>query len=191
VVFVVTVILQGDKNPPRKIQEITIVKILPPPPPPPEQKMIEQKQELEKPKEMIKEEAKKDEPPPSPLSLDAKATGPGDLFNLGSKLGGRGLLGGGGGGGSRWGYYASMVQTQIEAALRANPKSRSSVGQVTVRIWSDASGRVSRVQLASSSGDAELDQAVREVLAGLILREPPPRDMPMPIVTRITERRAS
>jgi TonB family protein len=138
---------------------------------------------------MIKEEAKKDEPPPAPLSLDAKATGPGDLFNLGGKPGGRGLLGGGGGGGSRWGYYASMVQTQIEAALRAHPKSRNAVGQVIVRIWSDASGRVSRVQ--ASSGDAEFDQVVREALAGLVLREPPPREMPMPIVTRVTERRAS
>jgi TonB family protein len=153
--------------------------------------MIEQNQQMEKPKEMIKEEAKKEEEPPPRLSLDAKGQGPGDLFGLGGKPGGRGLLGGGGGGGggSRWGYYASMVQTQIEAALRANAKTRGAVGQVTVRIWSDASGRVTRVQVGASTGDAGLDAAVREVIAALTLQQPPPRDMPMPIVTRITERR--
>jgi hypothetical protein len=43
------------------------------------------------------------------------------------------------------------------------------------------------VQLASSSGNAELDAVVRDqILAGLTLREPPPKDMPMPIITRVT-----
>jgi TonB family protein len=108
--------------------------------------------------------------------------------------GGRGSLGGngGGGGGSRWGWYASIVQSQIEAALRANPKTRHAVMQFQVRLWSDASGRVSRVQLVSSTGNSELDAAVRdEVLSGLTLREPPPKDMPMPIVTRVTARKLS
>jgi hypothetical protein len=44
----------------------------------------------------------------------------------------------------------------------------------------------------SSTGDAELDAIIRdEVLGGLTLREPPPKDMPMPVVTRVTERRPS
>jgi len=144
----------------------------------------------EKPKEMMKEEAKKDEPPPGPLSLDAKGEGPGDLFNLGGKPGGRGLFGGGGG--SKYGYYASMVQVQIEAALRAHPKTKNATLHVPIaRLWSDPSGRISRVQLASSTGDPELDAALREVLGNLVLREPPPKDMPMPINIRISERRAS
>jgi protein TonB len=42
----------------------------------------------------------------------------------------------------------------------------------------------------SSTGDAELDAIIRnEVLGSLTLREPPPKDMPMPMVTRVTERR--
>ncbi len=54
------------------------------------------------------------------------------------------------------------------------------------------SGRVSRVQLVSSTGDAELDAIIRnDVLGGLTLREPPPKDMPMPMVTRVTARRSS
>ncbi len=63
---------------------------------------------------------------------------------------------------------------------------------IQVRLWADASGRITRVQLVSSSGDAEVDAALRDqVFAGLALREPPPPDMPMPIVTRITSRRPS
>jgi periplasmic protein TonB len=192
--------------PPRQVRELTIVNIVPPPPPPPppppqqmpEQKMIEQpkmaEQEfkedkpLEKPKDEPIRDAKNDEPP-GPLSLDAKPTGPGDLFNLGGKPGGN-PFGGGGGGGSRWGWYASIVQAQIEAALRANPKTRNAVMQVQLRLWADATGRISRIQLVSSTGDAELDSAIRDnVFAGLTLREPPPKDMPMPIVTRVTARR--
>ena len=53
-------------------------------------------------------------------------------------------------------------------------------------------GRITRVQLLSSAGTPELDAAVRdEVLGGLTLREPPPKDMPMPIITRVTARKAS
>ncbi len=194
---------------PRKLPpEITVVNILPPPPPPPppppEQKMIEQtpvKQEEfqeQKPVEEAKQEPKddpkpqdaKDEPLPGPLSLDAKAVGPGDAFGLGGKPGGRGLIGGGGGGGSKWGWYASIVQSQVESALHTNTHTRSVVMQMKLRLWADASGRVSRIQIDSSSGNPEVDTAVQsEVLAGLTLREPPPKDMPMPIVMRITTRR--
>jgi hypothetical protein len=53
-------------------------------------------------------------------------------------------------------------RAQIEHAFRT--------GQVQLRLWSDGEGRVYRVQLTSSSGDAELDAAVRDdVLSGLML----------------------
>jgi periplasmic protein TonB len=193
-----------DMPPPRQVRELTIVNIAPPPPPPPppppEQKMIEQpkmaepeiKQDkpVEKPKDEPAKDAKNDEPP-GPLALDAKAVGPGDLFNLAGKPGGS-LYGGGGGGGSRWGWYASIVQAQIEAALRANSRTSRAVLQLQVRLWADGTGRINRVQLVSSTGDAELDQIIRDdVLGSLTLREPPPKDMPMPMVTRVTARRPS
>jgi periplasmic protein TonB len=193
-----------DLPPPRQLREFTVVNIVPPPPPPPpppmpEQKMIEQpkmaepefKEDklVEKPRDEPIKDAKNSEPP-GPLSLDAKAVGPGDLFNLGSKPGGSPY--GGGGGGSRWGWYASIVQAQIEAALRGNSRTRNATMRVEIRLWADATGRVSRIQLVSSTGDAELDAAIRDnVLGGLMLREPPPRDMPMPMITRVTAHRPS
>jgi outer membrane biosynthesis protein TonB len=195
---------QDDMPPPRQVRELTIVNIVPPPPPPPppppEQKMIEQPKMAEpefkedkpvdKPKDDPVKDAKNEEPP-GPLALDAKAVGPGDLFNLGSKVGGS-PYGGGGGGGSRFGWYFSMVTAQIEAALRANGKTRNAMMQVQVRLWADGTGRVNRVQLVSSTGDAELDAVIRnDVIGSLVLREPPPRDLPMPMVARVTARRPS
>jgi TonB family protein len=202
--IIAAVMISGDDAPqPKQVRELTVNVILPPPPPPPppqEQKVVEQ-QMIEQPK-MVEPELKQDKPldepkpdtpkddapPPGPLALDAKGEGPGDSFGLGGKPGGHGLFGGGGGG-SRWGWYASMVQAQIESALRANAKTRNAVMEVRIRLWADGSGRVTRVQLVSSTGDAELDGALREGLQNLALREAPPSDMPMPIMTRITSRR--
>lgn len=204
------VLAQRDQPPPpRQVHEITLLAITPPPPPPPppkvappvEQKMIDQpkmaepefKEEkpVDKPQDKPVKDAKDDQPP-GPLSLDAKATGPGDLFGLGGKPGGSPYGSGGGGGGSRWGWYASMIQQQIESALRANDKTKKAVIRVQISLWADSSGRVSRVQLLSSTGDAALDQALRDdVLGNLTLRQPPPKDMPMPIVTRVTASRPS
>jgi len=161
----------------------------PPPPeqPPPEQKVIEQPPDKPEPVE----EAKPEEPPAGPLGLDAKGDGPPDGFGLRANPGGRGLVGAGGGAGSRWGWYATIVQSQIEAALRAHPKTRNASMQIQVRLWSDSSGRIKRVQLVTSTGDGALDAVLRdEVLNGLMLRQPPPKDMPMPIVMRITERKS-
>ena len=84
------------------------------------------------------------------------------------------------------------MQAQIEAALRANEKTRHAVMRIQVRLWSDATGRINRVQLVSSSGNSELDAVIRDqILSGLTLREPPPKDMPMPMNTRVTARRPS
>ena len=210
IALVVRLVLFGDNTPPpRQVRDLTIVKIMPPPPPPPpppqppppqQPKMIEQPKMVEpevkpdkpddKPLDKPKDDAKDDTPPAGPLSLDAKAEGPGDLFGLGGNPGGRGFLGGGGGGGgSRWGWYASLVQNALQTALRANSIIRNSVMKVEVRLWADKSGRIERIQLASSTGDKDLDAALRDVLPGVSLGEPPPQDMPMPIDTQIILRR--
>jgi periplasmic protein TonB len=196
----VIAMLSGDKDPPRKVHELQIVTILPPPPPPPppeqqpEQKMVDQTPVKQ---EMIEEKAvdipkdappdAKDDPMPGPPPIESNTEGPGNLRGGRGGLIGGGGGGGGGGGSSKWGWYASIVQAQIEAALRANEKTRHAVMRIQVRLWSDATGRINRVQFVSSSGNSELDAVVRDqILSGLTLREPPPKDMPMPIVTRVT-----
>src|SRR5499427_4616639 len=170
---------------------LTLVSIAPPPPPPPVMTPPpappEEQQKIEEP--MIKEEAPKEAPPKDEPPLGTGIKGPGgDNFGLGSGSG-NGRIGGNGDG-SKWGWYASQVQSRIQQALQQNRKTRTASMSVNVRVWADPNGRISRAQLAGSTGDPSLDNALRdEVLTGLQLPEPPPAGMPAPITLRVTARR--
>ncbi len=113
---------------------------------------------------------------------------------MGLSAGGKGnTIGGGGGGkrgGSKWGWYAAQVQSAIAEALRKNATTREANFQIQVRVWPDLTGRVTRAQLVGSTGNAALDAALKsDILTGLQLKEPPPQDLPLPIVMRLTARR--
>ncbi len=128
---------------------------------------------------------------PSPLGTGLKGDGAG-LAGLGSGSGdGGGTIGGGGGkAGSKFGWYAGQVQSKITEALHSNPKTKNASLRIEVRIWPDSTGRITRAQLAGSTGDAALDGAIQNgVLTGLQLQEPPPAGMRLPIVLRLTARR--
>jgi periplasmic protein TonB len=179
---------------------------LPPPPPPPppkqqptpppqqqptpeqqEQKMVEQIPTQEE----KKEEAPKEKPDaPAPLGTSITGPGGGADLGLGSGLGSGGGWGNGGGGGSKYGWYASEVQNGVADALRSNPKTRKASMNVVVRIWADASGHVTKVRLAGTTGDTPLDNAIQgDVLGSLQFKDAPPADMPMPIVMRLSAQR--
>jgi outer membrane biosynthesis protein TonB len=130
------------------------------------------------------------------VGTSIEGNGPADAFGLrgGGSYFGRGTGGTanhGGGSNSRWGWYASEVQSAISQALQSNQNTRIADFRVVVKIWSDRTGRITRAHIAGSTGNAALDDAItNEVLAGLVLREPPPDGMPMPIVLRLTARQS-
>lgn len=178
-----------------------IIKIsLPPPPPPPPPKVqppppkdVKQPEQApaEKPADKPMEKPKPAEKPPEGLGTNIKGNGPG-MAGLGSS--GNGMLGGTGsgpgGGGSQWGWYAGQVQARIADALRKNGHTSSATLNIEVKVWPDATGRIGRAQLVGSTGDRILDDAIKnEVLTGLQMQEPPPADMPTPILLRINARR--
>lgn len=192
-----------------KPSPVKVVTIQPPPPPPPppkplpppppknepppqEPKMVEQTP-VNEPEDKPEEPPPADDPP-APLATGIAGDGPPDGFGLAARGGGgtgsgsRGL-GGSGRSASRWGWYAGKVQTTLAEALRRHPRTREAVLNARVRIWPDATGRITRANLASSTGSAALDAAVTEALMGTMLPEPPPADMPTPIVLRINARR--
>jgi TonB family protein len=189
----------GKIPPPRKPQEITISLPPPPPPPPPpptppppkppppQQKMVEQppvKPNEPKPKAL----AKAPDKPPGPPG--PKASGPPSDDGLNGAGGGGGTIGGGDGG-SRFGWYGGEVQDAVHQALNQNNKtSHASIRHLRVRIWIDSTGRVTRASLSGSSGDPAVDDALKnQALLGMQLSEPPPSDMPMPVVMVIDETR--
>lgn len=173
-------------------EQFTIVSLQPPPlPPPPPQNTAtpppQEDQQIEQP--MMKEAETKSEPPKEepPLGTGIKGNGP-DSYGLGGKPG-NGRIGGAAASGSRWGWYANQVATRIQEAMRRNRKTRSANLSVDVRVWPDTTGRVSRAQLARSTGDSDLDNVLRDqVLTGLQLQEAPPVGMPAPIVLHVTAR---
>lgn len=166
----------------------------PPPPPPPAPKIEQPKQEMikeDKPEETPPEDKPADDPPP--LGTGIKGDGPPDGFGLSGsgsgRVGGTGL---GSGSRSKFGWYGGQVQRSVREALSAHRKTRNArFGTIELRIWPDpGTGRITRVNLSPSTGDAALDAAIRdEVLGGLQLQQPPPEGMPAPIVMRIAARR--
>jgi len=175
-----------------KRDSITLVSLAPPPPPPviskpPPPPPQQDEQKMEQP--MIKEDQPKEAPPKSePLSTGIKGDGPNN-FGLSDKAG-NGRIGTDSGKGTKWAWYAREVQSSVQQAMQRNRKTRSATVNVNVRVWPDATGRIHRAQLASSTGDPLLDAAIRdEVLTGLQLDQPPPIDMPAPITLRLAARR--
>lgn len=216
IIYAVSGFVKGGSSSTRRAPDMVMVKLPPPPPPPPPKPLPpppKQEQEQLKPEQpkMVEQapinepvdkpdEPKPDAPPAAnPLAVDAVGTGPGDAFGLVGQPGARGIGGGGtgngiggkgGGRGGKWGWYASQVQMQVEEAMRNNRKTRSADLRIELKLWPDLTGRIERVVLASSTGDAAVDEALKnEVLVGLKLKEAPPADMPLPINMRITARR--
>jgi len=192
VVVVVTIkLVAGANSSPRRESSLVLVALPPPPPPPPvqpappEPKMVDQ--QTFEPEEKPQEEPPKP-PDQPPIGTNIKGDGSENAFGLGNSSGSG--FGNRGEAGSRFGWYAGQVQSKIGEALRNNRKTRNAEMTVRARIWSDATGRITRAELAGSTSDASLDATIKdEVLTGLQLREPPPAGMPMPIVLRLTAKR--
>jgi TonB family protein len=121
--------------------------------------------------------------PPGP-----KASGPPSDDGIGgSGSGNYGAVGGDGG--SRFGWYGGKVQDAVHQALDQNSETRdASIHHLKVRIWIDSTGRVTRASLSGSSGNPAVDEALKnQALPGVRISDPPPSDMPMPIVMVIDE----
>jgi protein TonB len=180
--------------------------VVPPPPPPrpqtptvpteSEQKMIVQEPVAEtesKPDQAAKSEAPPSDSPGLGTSIQGDGSPNGFGLQAGNGLGiGSGGTGNASGGArrSRWGWYAGQLQSAISQALQSDKTTRNADFRIDARIWADRTGRITRARIAHSTGNAALDNALtNEVLVGLILQEPPPDGMPMPIMLRLTARR--
>ena len=186
----------------RQDQKLVMIDLPPPavapPPPPPTAKLppppmeTEQKMIAQEPMNAV--EAKPDDTPPGPAAaVGTSLQGDGaDGFGLRT---GKSFFGSATGNAenrgpsSRWGWYANQVQGAISQALQSNPNTRTADFRSVVKVWADRTGRITRAIITGTTGNGSLDNAItNEVLAGLILQEPPPEGMPMPIVLRLTAR---
>ncbi|WP_404420312.1 TonB C-terminal domain-containing protein [Nibricoccus sp. IMCC34717] len=178
-------------------QETVMIRALPPPPPqkappPPKQEPMKVKEEMVEQTPVDEAEEKPADEAPADPGISTGLTGPGgpDGFGLSKSGSGGNRIGGRKGSGSKFGWYAAQVQKRISQAVQDHPKARYANGVAKVRIWADAGGRVTKAKLVETTGDKAMDELLcSEVLAGLVLAEPPPSDLPQPITLRIAMRR--
>ncbi|MCQ8105765.1 energy transducer TonB [Methylomonas sp. SURF-2] len=178
------------------VQQITMIQP-PPPPPPPEVKPPEPEVEEEK----IEEPEPEPEPEPAPeeaaepageeLGLDADGSAGADGFGLAARKGGASLLGGGGGNAIVW--YGGQIKRQVEDALQSLLAGTAAMKEdynVVLSVWVGADGRISRSELVSGSGKADVDQALRDALSRLRagIGKAPPENMPQPVRIRLVSR---
>ena len=169
-----------------KIQTISLVR--PPPPKPPEEKPPEP-QKIDKPKEEVKldqpQPPQPEAPPPPPGGIpDGPAGGMATDLAAGSGIG----IGGGGDKDERRSWYSNMISRQLEDDLRRAKRLQGKDYKVVAQIWFNPSGDVSRVQIDKGTGDSELDEALRQEILQVSLRDPLPADIPQPVRLRVVSR---
>lgn len=177
------------------LSAIALVNQPPPPPPkppekPPEPPRIKEEVKVDTPKDPPKADDPKPADKPSadkPLGLDANGTAGTDGFGLGANKGGQDIAGSGGGGGNG-AYYSGLLQRQFFDALSRNRKVLHDEFRVVVKIWLADDGRVTRADIVSGSGDAQVDEQIQVTLMDMQpLREVPPSSM-RPIQLRLSNR---
>lgn len=194
--FLLKDIIFSDKSSKKRvIHEIALIKP-PPPPPKPEEKPPEpeiKKEEVKLPEPETPpqpENANQDEPPPADnVGLDADGQAGSDSFGLGANKGGRAIIAGKGGGGSRFAWYDGLVQKTIQDVLDRNKNLDKQNYKVIVKIWLNPDGTVARFDIASSSGNGDIDKAIKLALREIRqIKEPLPDGLLQPIKLRITSR---
>ncbi|MVV47956.1 energy transducer TonB [Pseudomonas sp. PB120] len=179
----------------------TIIPLPPPPPPPPpppekppepetpvEEKIVEPEPTPEPEDVKPAEEA-----PPSPaddlakpMSMDADAQAGEGGVAVGK---GNGMAGAGGGRLGN-GTYSQFLAASFQRLLRENPELRSQAYKVQADVWLSTSGEISRVELAKSSGNPEVDSQVLAVLRSAPrLEQRPPATYSTPMRVSLQGRR--
>ena len=184
----------------KQVQQIKVVQAPPPPPPPPPQPEVkppEIKEEKIEPLEQDPEPEPEPEPAEAPVSdqlgVDAEGSGAGDSFGLQGKKGGKDITqikgsGGNGGGGNAFIFYGQHVQRELVAELqnKLRDKARTTHYTAVLHVWIAANGDISKVELQNSSGEAEIDEALKMAMGNIKGRlKPPPERLPQPLKIRI------
>jgi hypothetical protein len=84
--------------------------------------------------------------------------------------------------------YSALVQTAVVRALCTMPDVRPGSYRVAMQLWLAPTGVVLAASLLSSTGDAERDRRIRDVLAGLPVGRAPPPALPQPVIMVILPR---
>lgn len=180
--------------------QVTTVIPLPPPPPPPPQKPPPEKvkEEVKTPVDRPTIAPKPSEAPkpsdnqPKQMTMNAPAQAGTDSFNIGAGDG-SGMVGSGGGGKFGNASYAQYMVYVLQRAIEQDKGVQEAGGARftgSLNLWMDASGRITKVTVAQSTGDAKLDAAVVTAVESLgKVDEAPPPATAYPVLVRLQGRK--
>ncbi|UYB52941.1 energy transducer TonB [Xanthomonas sp. AM6] len=183
----------------RPVADTPMVMLPPPPPPPPPEPEPEPEPEKEPEETMPEPEPLEEAPKPAeeaptpdtadPVTMDADAQAGTDNFGIQSGSGGgmSGAGAGGGGGNASYGRYLGYV---LQQAVSRDERIRRLAFQLTVHVWLDGSGALTRVELLRGSGNQEADEAVLAVIRAVgRVDEIPPASLKFPARVLVQGRR--
>ena len=199
VVVTAVVVLMPSKAPQRHAVTMTTKITLPPPPPPPPPppKPPEPQKVENTPPKMTdptpspapaKPSPPKANPAPPGQPLTGEAGAGANPYGLAVGNGGGNTIGGGGGeggGGNGFGAFAGKLTGSIQSALQRNERTRFLKGRLELRLWLNEGGQITRAQVKNSSGDAGVDEAIRQVINGLFAGDRAPSSMPQPVTVLV------
>ncbi len=173
-------------------RQVPVVQLIPPPPPPPPPD-----EPPPPPPEKTEQPLPKDEPEPAPdntpapadqpLGIDAEGSAGGDAFGLAARQGGSDLVGGTGSAPFAW--YTNKITDAIRDRLASVACTKSAKGSLSLHLIMGADGRFKQVQLATTTGNSQVDHCIDTALSSLPrLSDPLPPGMPEEVTIRIVAR---
>jgi hypothetical protein len=84
--------------------------------------------------------------------------------------------------------YFAAVQTAVKSALCSRAQTVPGQYRVVLQLWIGEYGVVHRSELLGSTGNADRDQMLSEILSGLPVGKAPPADLPQPVTLVILPR---
>ena len=187
--FVRTMMEGKNAKPARQIQTVQIIR--PPPPPPPDQPPPPPPEKTEQPLPKDTPDTPPDEPDQAPadqpLGIDAEGGAGGDAFGLAARRGGADLVGGSGSAPFAW--YTSRITDAIKDRLASVECARSAKGSLSFHLLLEASGKIKKVQLSTTTGSAKVDQCIDATLTSMPpMSDPLPPGMPEQVNLKIVSR---
>lgn len=175
--------------PKKQERKITTIKLKEPPPPPPPPPPKEQPKEVKKqePKKVQEAPKPQPEPPQEQLKMEGAAgDGPspfaaGDVNNeykggdFGTKIGGVSK--------SKYSWYTNKVSNEILDAIQSHEKLKYEQFELRLKVWLKHNGKIERLDIVRSTGDADRDVLIKSVLSNLNQLTAPPDDLGEPIFT--------
>lgn len=177
--------------PKKQERKITTIKLKEPPPPPPPPPPKEQPKEVKKQEPKKVQEAPKPKPQPEPpqeqLKMEGAAgDGPSPFAagevnseykggDVGTKIGGVNK--------SKYSWYNNKLSNEIQDAIQNHEKLKFDQFELILKIWLKHNGKIERLDIVRSTGDADRDALIKSVLSNLNKVTAPPDDLGEPIFT--------